>query len=500
MEPQRALACYCCFFLLLSSGRLSSGDAAAQLQTSILLATTGHLDRMVPLGGLRGQRAPNGAYYEVHDIGSTILMLPAAMAGHLLSGRTAAENFDRPPVSSRVAASLTYALLSAFGCFFLFRLFSLEQPAPVALVLGFGLALTTPFGAYSKTAWDVTGAACGMCAVLYLTAVVLRGRRAWPYLVALASAVAVTGAFRFSLAPFVIAGVFVALSTVRPRLSWREAAIVAGTTAIGFGPSLAYNFVRTGSLLRPGNATASSLAVSNPLTGNIVHGFWGLLFAPNRGLFVFAPACLLLFVLPLVWPRIPREDRRLLAAMGGGVVLYMLFIARLKNWGGAFGWGPRYLIPIVPVVYFGAASACVVLWDRWRRWLVCAIVACVVATAPALLVNWSLAIVVFPRALEQDAATPSQHAAVWRALADGLRGRALPLPANLVNDAERRVGARFPDLWLARIIERSRAAFVLGLAIALALAGVGAYNGWQLCASAPRLERPPARLATPPLI
>jgi hypothetical protein len=60
------------------------------------------------------------------------------------------------------------------------------------------------------------------------------------------------------------------------------------------------------------------------------------------------------------------------------------------------------------------------------------------------------------------------------------------------------VGARFPDLWLARVIERSRAAFVLGLTIALALVGVGGYNACQLCASAPGLERPAARVAAPP--
>jgi hypothetical protein len=484
METRRALACYWCFFLLLSSGRLSSADAGEQLQASILLATTGHLGAMAPPPSALGwQQGPGGAYYEPHDIGGTLLMVPAAMAGHLVSGQPAADDFNRPPIFSRLGASLTYALLCGVGCLFLFRLFSLEQPVPVALLLGFGLALTTPFGAYAKTAWDVTAGACGMCAVLYTTAVVLRGRRNWHDLVALGSAVAITSAFRYSLAPFLIVGVVAAVSTVRPRLSWREAAIVAGTTALGFAPSLAYNFVRTGSPLLPATATASYLASNNALTGNIVHGFLGVLFAPNRGLFVFAPACLLLFALPLVWRRVPREDRRLLASAGGGVMLYVLFIARLKNWGGTFGWGPRFLIPIVPVVYFGAALAFVALWDRWHRWLVGAIVACVVATAPALLVNWSLAIVVFPQALDQEATTPAQHAAVWRTLANGLNGEPLPLPENLVDDAERRVGARFPDIWIARVMERSRPGFLAGLAIALVLVGIGAYNAWLLCVS-----------------
>ena len=491
METRRALACYWCFFLLLSSGRLSSADAGEQLRASILLATTGHLGAIAPpASGLGWQQGPGGAYYEPHDIGGTLLMLPAAMAGHLVSGRPAADDFDMPPIVSRLGASLTYALLGGVGCLFLFRLFSLEQPVAVALLLGFGLALTTPFGAYAKTAWDVTAGACGMCAVLYTTAVVLRGRRGWLDLVALGSAVAFTCAFRYSLAPFLMVSIVVALLTVRPRLSPHEAAIVAGATAIGFVPSLVYNFVRTGSPLLPATATTSYLAGNNAMTGDIVHGLWGLLFAPSRGLFVFAPACLLVFALPLplVWHRVPREDRRLLAATGAGAFLYVLFIANLKNWGGTFGWGPRFLVPIVPVVYFGAALAFVALWDRWHRWLVTAIVACVIATAPALLVNWSLAIVVFPRALDQDATTAAQHAAVWRTLANGLNGQPLPLPENLVDDAERRVGARFPDFWLARVMERSRPAFVIGLAIALALVGIGARNAWLLCGSSRRMK------------
>ena len=305
METRRALACYCCFFLLLSSGRLSSADAGEQLQASILLATTGHLGAKAPPAGALGwQQAPGGAYYEPHDIGSTLLMLPAAMAGHLVSGQPAADDFNRPPIFSRLGASLTYALLCGVGCFFLFRLFSLEQPVPVALLLGFGLALTTPFGAYAKTAWDVTAGACGMCAVLDTTAVVLRGRRNWTDLVALGSAVAITSAFRYSLAPFLIAGVVAALSTVRPRLSWRETAIAAGTTAIGFAPSLAYNFVRTGSPLPAGHCDRVVPGQQQRADGKCRAWSPGVLFAPNRGLFVFAPACLLLFALPLVWRRV----------------------------------------------------------------------------------------------------------------------------------------------------------------------------------------------------
>jgi len=64
----------------------------------------------------------------------------------------------------------------------------------------------------------------------------------------------------------------------------------------------------------------------------------------------------------------------------------------------------------------------------------------------------------------------------------------LPLPDNLVDDTERRVGARFPDIWIARVMERSRPGFLAGLAIAVALIGIGVFNAWLLCASSRRMK------------
>jgi hypothetical protein len=57
-----------------------------------------------------------------------------------------------------------------------------------------------------------------------------------------------------------------------------------------------------------------------------------------------------------------------------------------------------------------------------------------------------------------------------------------------VGDTERRAGARFPDLWIARVMERSRPGLIAGLAIALVLAGIGAFNAWLLCVSSRRMK------------
>jgi hypothetical protein len=126
------------------------------------------------------------------------------------------------------------------------------------------------------------------------------------------------------------------------------------------------------------------------------------------------------------------------------------------------GTGPHYLVPIVPVAFYGAALAMMATWRRWRALLLGLTVVSVLLSAPPAFVNWSLAIVAFPRALDREAPWPYQHAAVWHALVWGLQGKPLPIPAALAADRDRRAGARFPDLWTVRLMERSRGEFAAG--------------------------------------
>jgi hypothetical protein len=479
-RPYRAsvLLFYLCFFFLSSSGRLGSADAGAQLQASVLLATSGQLiANAQPATLAEGWiRTETGRYYEPHDIGNVVLMLPAAWIGQYLSPAPPGADFDRPPVVCRVGVALTYAAISALGCFFMFCLFALQNEPRAAFLLSLLLPATTIFWAYSKTAWDVMGACCGMCAVMYAAALVLRGRNRPRHLIGLGVTFAIVCAFRYSMTPFLALGVGGVLYGARRHLTWRHCVTCAVVMSAGLLPSFVYNAVRTGSLLRPATATAEYLGANNAIGGDVVHGLWGLLASPNRGVLVFSPFCLLLFVLPVVWRRIDLQERRLCGAMGATALTYLLFIASLKQWGGAFGWGPRFLVPIVPVLFYDAAMALTAVWDRWRGPLLGLIVMSVLVSVPPALVNWSSAIIAFPKALDQEARWPYQQAAVWQELVWGLQGKPLPVPAALAADPERRAGARFPDLWTVRLMERSRGELAAGWAISLTLGLIGAFT------------------------
>ena len=175
-----ALLFYLCLFLFTSSGRLASGDAGTQLQAAMLLANTGRLGTENPPldnGGGHGLwvRSKKGQFYQCHDLGNVILMYPVAWFSSILSKAPVTTRIQSPPIFARVAIALTYSVLSAIGCFFMFRLFALYHSVRTAFLLSFAFVTTTIFWPYTKSAWDVLGASCFVCILLYFSARLLSG-------------------------------------------------------------------------------------------------------------------------------------------------------------------------------------------------------------------------------------------------------------------------------------------------------------------------------------
>jgi hypothetical protein len=95
-----------------------------------------------------------------------------------------------------------------------------------------------------------------------------------------------------------------------------------------------------------------------------------------------------------------------------------------------------------------------------------------VLNAAPVLVNWHLASTMFPQATDPYALLPRQHMAVWNGLYLATQGQPLPAPADIANDPIRSAGARFPDLWTIRLMERSALGFFAGLGTSLVLLAV----------------------------
>jgi membrane protein YdbS with pleckstrin-like domain len=91
-------------------------------------------------------------------------------------------------------------------------------------------------------------------------------------------------------------------------------------------------------------------------------GVWGLLFSPGKGLLLYAPPVLLalLAFAPFV-QCYPREG----LAIAGLSLSYVLAYGTRRGWHGGLCWGPRYLLPVLPLMLLPVG----VLW-AWAAGIV----------------------------------------------------------------------------------------------------------------------------------
>lgn len=154
----------------------------------------------------------------------------------------------------------------------------------------------------------------------------------------------------------------------------------AALLALGAGILLLQNLALTGSPFSSGYATdldATWGFSTDPLTG-----LWGQLLSPGRGLLLYAPP---LLALPWAARAAWRADRGLVGAIGTVVVGLLLLHAAWWSWHGGWGWGPRFLLPAVPLLMLIFA-----LGDRPRLgawpWAL-AMAACAALQLPGLLIH-----------------------------------------------------------------------------------------------------------------
>lgn len=85
-------------------------------------------------------------------------------------------------------------------------------------------------------------------------------------------------------------------------------------------------------------------------------GAWRLVAGPNKGLVFYFPLALLGLAL---LPRLTRrsESRGTAGAIGATFICLLGIYASWWAWDGTHGWGPRFLVPVIPLL---AASACTV--------------------------------------------------------------------------------------------------------------------------------------------
>ncbi len=75
-------------------------------------------------------------------------------------------------------------------------------------------------------------------------------------------------------------------------------------------------------------------------------GVFGLLFSPGKSVFLYAPPLILAV---LLWPRFRRAYPALGAFLALAWVTALLFYGAWWAWYGGWCWGPRFLVPLIPI-------------------------------------------------------------------------------------------------------------------------------------------------------
>ena len=345
-------------FAVTGGGRISGSDEVTMFELSRAML---HGGIAVPEGAtLQG---PDGRFYSKNTAGQAVLALPLVAIGEAAS---AAAGFapEKRVLASRFVASFLNAALAALLVAALYAFARrLGATAGAAFAAAALLGFTTPAWVYAKSFMAEPLEALGLLVALGNAALAaaggdqeLPGERRRLAFAALGAFLAVSA--KASMLPLAVAAL-AALGLRRPR---RWLLPLAGI-ALAVAGHLAYNVARFGNPLESGyGAQASAAAFSTPL----LVGLYGLLLSSGKGVLWFAPAIALApaglaeMTRSRQHSKEPRHGagaRHAAWAALAAWALALLQFGTFQHWAGDGSWGPRYLVPVLPLAFLAVAFA-----------------------------------------------------------------------------------------------------------------------------------------------
>lgn len=319
-----------------------------------------------------GKWGVDGRYYAKYGLGWPLVFAPilslAKLAPRLFP--TVMEDY-----AGQGAMVWLNALITSFTCVLLFRLLVQFYTPVLSVTLAIVYGLGTFAFYYARSAFSEPFAT-----MLLLLALFAVSRRRF-----LLSGLALGGMLlvRQTTVLLALPVTFWALTSIwreRPKVSLRRGLALLIPVALGQLGVWTYNVYRFGDWLEYGYHT---VRWDTP----IGLGLYSQLLSPGKGILVFAPV---LITGILGWPRFWRH-RSWAALTSTLVVLWLVPHSLYVDWSGGGGWGPRLLLPIVPLFFFSAGET----FARWsnhvlgRLTLVFLIVLSVLFQVLGTSVNWA---------------------------------------------------------------------------------------------------------------
>lgn len=344
--------------MLVVPGTIDVLDGQSMYQVTRSLVEHGDVTVSAPVYGVAG---PHGQAYSKYGPGQSLVAVPFYLAGRAVEPLVPAYVRPELPV---MAASLLPAVATAVTAALLV-LGAVALGAELCGAVGLALlyAFATPAAVYA-TQWF--SEALTACAVMGAVCVVLwpGSTASWRPLAA-GCALGLAVATRLEMALLLPPLLLYVAATPGRRVA-RVALFLLPLLVVLAGLGV-YDALRFGNPLETGyglDHDAYALRDMHPVRSlaAFAQGLYGLLISPGKGLIEYAPLTLLAPLGALaLWAR-----RRALVALLSALALIVLVVHAniLIRWLGGWSWGPRFLMPVLPLIVLLVAP----LLDG-RRWV-----------------------------------------------------------------------------------------------------------------------------------
>jgi hypothetical protein len=339
-------------FALTNSG-FDNSEGLFHYQVAEQIVKHGQLGFATPQDGIFIV-APNGRTYGGHEIGNTLFLLPTAFINVVLENslskfvsQETIEKLQQFILSFQAGA---YCALTATIFFAILRnIFSITIVSSFIATLS--LVFTTYYWTYSRNLYD--GVLCTLLLTLsfFLLLKYRQSKNLW-FVFSCFLCLGFALITRISMVLGILVS-FTYLFSIRQSLAtkFREL-LVASLTLIPFVLwQCWYNYLRTGIFYKSA-VQLPIYAENNAMDGNIFVGLTGLLFSPGKSLFIYAPLLILSLVL---FGKFYKEYRKEAIYILSLTILWFLLHSKLRSWYGAWGWGPRHFITILPILFLPLA-------------------------------------------------------------------------------------------------------------------------------------------------
>jgi hypothetical protein len=408
-----------------AGGSLATTDAIVMYDQArqIVEARSAALSRDVV--GSDAYRGADGRVYSPFGLLQSLYDVPFYLAGRAIqraAGRGAGSSDTIPKAVVGLANLLPMAAAVWLTCLVAWR-FSGNTGAAVATALA--VAFGTPCWVYAKFGYNAPLATLCVVAATHEAFVALRGAPEWR----LATAGLFVGLALLTRHELIVVALpLAAFVVLESRFDVRVTTRRFVTMAAGMAPPIAvwlwWNAIRFGHPLDTGYLRDATPGFGSPLAT----GLYGLLLSPTASLFAYAPLVMLGLIASAT---LVRKDRGAGILLLGQAAVLLLVYAQLENWRGGRSFGPRYLVPVIPLLCVPLACWIAGAGRRARRAIAAVAIACVGWTLPSVLVDFSK--VGQARARELGAPTAEQRLHDWSRspLVETARASVTAVPANL---------------------------------------------------------------------